>query len=83
LLCFQYACLGRLFPCTRFLCCNYVLQVRLALVPIGRMFPSVHSRVACSGEAVPQHKTCIRCGSLVPKPFGCLVGVLDRCVGDP
>jgi len=53
---FKYACLGRLFPSTRFLCCNHVLQVRLASVSIGRMFPSVYSRITCSGEAVPQHK---------------------------
>jgi hypothetical protein len=26
---------------------------------------------------------CICCGSLVPKLFGCLVGVLDRRIGDP
>jgi len=41
--------LGRLFPCTR-LCVVLVLQAKLALVSL------LYGLVACSGEAVPQHK---------------------------
>jgi hypothetical protein len=46
---FSVLVLGRLFPCTR-LCVVLVLQAKLALVSL------LYGPVACSGEAVPQHK---------------------------